>query len=148
MTHEEIKIQLSALLDNELEPDEKRAVGEHLESCPECRREYSKLLKLKEVTSDMHYFDLPDRLRAGYWRGIYNRMERGTGWIVFSIGAIILLAFGAWELLNNFFLSDEPPLILKLGIGTILLGLIILIISIGRERLFSRAHDRYEEVEI
>jgi hypothetical protein len=148
VTHDEIKIYLSALVDNELSPEEKRAVAEHLEGCPECRREYSKMLRLKEVTSNMQYFDLPDRLWAGYWRGIYNQIERGTGWVFFSIGAIILLAFGAWELLNNFFLSDQPALLLKIGVGTLLIGLIILLVSVGRERLFTRAHDRYEEVEI
>ncbi len=96
----------------------------------------------------MQYLDLPDRLRAGYWRAIYNRLERGTGWIFFSIGAILLLAFGVWELLDKFFLSDQPPLLLKIGFGALLLGLIILLVSVGRERLFARAHDRYEEVEI
>jgi hypothetical protein len=148
MTHDEIKILLSALLDNELSPTEKQAVAEHLTSCDECRREYSKLLKLKEVTSDMRYFDLPDKLRAGYWRGIYNRIERNTGWVFFSFGAILLLAFGAWELLNKFFLNPEPPLLLKIGVGALIIGVIILIVSVGRERLFARAHDRYEEIEI
>jgi predicted anti-sigma-YlaC factor YlaD len=148
MIHEEIRILLSALVDNELSPGEKRKVGEHLEGCAECRAEYSRLLRLKEVTSDMQYFDLPDRLRASYWKEIYNRLERSTGWILFSIGAILLLAFGAWELLDKFFLSEQPPLILKLGVGALLIGLIILLVSVGRERLFTRAHDRYEEVEI
>ncbi|OGC90247.1 MAG: hypothetical protein A2W25_05715 [candidate division Zixibacteria bacterium RBG_16_53_22] len=148
MTHEEIKILLSALVDSELSPEEKSAVGMHLEGCADCRQEYSKLLRLKEVTSDMQFFDLPDRLRASYWREIYNRLERDAGWIFFSIGAILLLAFGAWELLNNFFLNPQPSLILKAGVGAFILGLIILLVSVGRERLFTRAHDRYEEVEI
>lgn len=146
--HEEIRILLSALVDNELSPDEKRSVGRHLEGCAECRQEYSRLLRLKEVTSDMQFFDLPDRLRASYWKEIYNRIERGTGWIFFSIGAVLLLAFGAWELLNKFFLSSQPPLLLKVGVGALLMGLIVLLVSVGRERLFARAHDRYEEVEI
>jgi len=148
MTHEEIKILLSALIDNELSPDEKQIASKHLEECADCRKEYSKLLRLKEVTSDMQYFDLPDRLRAGYWKEIYNRLERGAGWIFFSIGVILLLFVGAWELLDKFFLSEHPPLILKMGVGALIIGLTILLVSVGRERLFSRAHDRYEEVEI
>ncbi len=148
MKCDEIRILLSALVDNELDPEQKKIVGDHLADCPDCRAEYARLKKLKEVTDGMKYFDLPDKLWAGYWNGIYNRIERGLGWIFLSLGAIIILAFGAWELLNKFFLDSQPPLILKIGVGAGLLGIIILLVSVIRERLFSRTHDRYEEVEI
>jgi hypothetical protein len=148
MKCDEVKILLSALLDNELSPEQKKAVADHLSGCEDCRREYASLLKLKEVTDDMKYLDLPDRLWAGYWHGIYNRIERGMGWVFLSLGAITLLAFGAWRLLNDFFLSSRPPLILKIGLGTLLFGVIVLLVSVLRERFFSRAHDRYEEVEL
>ncbi len=148
MNCEQAKILLSGLVDAELNPDEKKIASDHITSCPDCRREYARLKKMKEVTDDMKYFDLPDKLWAGYWREIYNRVERGIGWIFLSIGAIILMAFAAWQILNNFFLDPSEPLYLKLGVGLLLLGLIILLISIIRERLFSRKHDRYDEVEI
>jgi hypothetical protein len=64
------------------------------------------------------------------------------------MGVIILLAIGVWELLQNFFLNPTVPIILKVGLAAFLLGLIILLVSLIRERLFSRAHDRYEEVEL
>ena len=148
MKCDEIRMFLSALVDNELDSEQKRIVADHLATCDDCRKEYAKLRKLKEVTDDMQFFDLPDKLWAGYWHGIYNRIERGIGWVFLSLGAIILLAFGAWELFQNFFLSSEPPLLLKFGVGALLLGLIVLLVSIIRERIFSRTHDRYEEVEI
>ncbi len=148
MNCEQAKILLSGLVDGELNLEEKKIVSDHIASCSDCRREYARLKKLKEVTDDMKYFDLPDKLWAGYWREIYNQVERGIGWIFLSIGAMILLAFVAWQILNNFFLDSTQSLYLKLGIGLLLLGLIILLISIIRERLFSRKHDRYDEVEI
>lgn len=148
MNCEDIRVLLSALVDNELDPEQKKTVADHLIGCDSCREEYVKMKKLKEVTDDMKYFDLPDRLMAGYWKGIYNRIERGAGWIFLSVGAILLLAFGAWELLNKFFLDSHPPLILKIGVGTLLIGVIVLVVSVIRERFFSIEHDRYEEVEI
>jgi predicted anti-sigma-YlaC factor YlaD len=148
MKCDESKTFLSALVDNELDPEQKKLVTEHLASCEDCQREYARMMKLKEVTDDMKYLDLPDRLWAGYWNGIYNRIERGFGWILLSVGAIILLAFGAWRLLNDFFLNPQPPVLLKIGLGALLLGMIVLLISVLRERFFSRAHDRYEEVEL
>jgi anti-sigma factor RsiW len=148
MNCEDIRVLLSALVDNELDPEQKKMVSDHITGCDACREEYVKMKKLKEVTDDMKYFDLPDRLMAGYWKGIYNRIERGTGWVFLSIGAILILGFGAWELLDKFFLDPRPPMILKLGVGTLLIGVIMLVVSVIRERLFSMAHDRYEEVEI
>ncbi len=148
MKCDEIKMLLSALVDNELTPEQKQMVADHLTSCDDCSNEYGRLLKLKEVTNQMKSLDLPDRLWAGYWQGIYNRIERGIGWIFLSLGAMVLLAFGFWRLLNDFFLDSRPPLPLKIGLGALILGAIVLLISVLRERLYSRAHDRYEEVEL
>jgi len=140
-------IYLSGKLDGELTPEQERELDLHLQNCPVCSKEYQELLKIKEVTSDMRFTDLPDRFWAGYWNGIYNRLERGIGWILLSIGAIIVLAFGGWELLNNFFLDENTSFVLRLGVGAGLLGVITLLISVLRERLFARKHERYEEVE-
>jgi predicted anti-sigma-YlaC factor YlaD len=145
---EQIKILLSGLVDGELDVEEKKMVGDHIASCPSCREEYARLKKMKEVTDEMKYFDLPDKLWAGYWREVYNRLERSIGWILLSIGAMIILFFTAWELLDKFFLDPGQPLFLKLGLGLLIAGFIILLVSIVRERLFSRKHDRYDEVEI
>ena len=148
MSCEEIKILLSGMADGELEAGEKQKVSDHLVSCDACREEYAKLMKLKEVTDDMRYFDLQDRLWAGYWHGIYRRLERGVGWILLSVGVILILAFALWKFLQGFMLNPENPLYVRVGVGAVILGLIVLIVSIIRERLFSKRHDRYDEVEI
>ena len=95
----------------------------------------------------MRFSDLPDRYWAGYWNNIYNHLERVTGWIFVSIGAITLLAYGVWELLNSFFIDETIPIVLRIGIGLGLLGLVILLVSIFREKLFARKHERYKEVQ-
>ncbi len=148
MSCEEIKILISGMIDGELGPGEKQKVSDHLVSCDDCREEYAKLNKLKEATDDMKYFDLPDRLWAGYWHGIYNRLERGIGWIFLSLGAILIIAFATWRFLQNFLLDNAVPIYVKFGVSALVLGLIILLVSIVRERLFSKKHDRYNEVEI
>ena len=40
MTHEELKILVSAYLDGEVSPSEKIQVEEHLSSCAECQKDY------------------------------------------------------------------------------------------------------------
>ncbi len=148
MSCDEMKILLSGLADNELDGQQKKDVEDHVVGCDSCRHEYSRLLKLKEVTSDMKYFDIPERLMEGYWQRIYRRVEWGLGWLFLSAGIIIMIAFAVWELMNGFFLDPTVPLFLKAGLALLLGGLIILLVSIIRERLFARKHDRYDEVEL
>jgi len=147
MKCQEAIIYISGKLDGELTPEQERQLDLHLQTCAVCRKEYDDLLKLKEVTSNMRFTDLPDRYWAGYWNDIYNRLERGLGWIFLSIGAIILLGFGAWELFDKFLLETSMPMLLRFGVGVGIIGVIILLVSILRERLFARKHERYEEVE-
>ncbi len=40
MTHEEIKILISAYIDGEVNPSEKNIVEEHLSTCPACQKDY------------------------------------------------------------------------------------------------------------
>jgi len=148
MSCEEMKILISGLVDGEIDGEEKKMVEDHIVGCDDCRDEYSRLLRLKEVTNEMKYFDLPDRLWAQYWEGIYRRLERGTGWVLFSLGAIILMAYGAWHFLNDFLFDTSVSAVIRFGLAALVLGLIIILVSIIRERLFARKHDRYDEVEL
>jgi hypothetical protein len=61
---------------------------------------------------------------------------------------IITLGFAAYMGLSRFYSDPEVNMVLKIGVSFALLGLIVMIVSIGRERLFARKHERYEkEVE-
>jgi predicted anti-sigma-YlaC factor YlaD len=147
MRCEEIRPYLSAYLDGELDPDRKLEVEEHLADCDGCRKEYQYFVKLKEVTDRMRFVDLSDDLWAGYWKGIYRRIERGAGWIFLSLGAIVLLVFGAYQFFKEFLADPNISLIAKIGVSTCVFGAIILLVSIIRERLFLYKTERYKEVE-
>jgi len=96
----------------------------------------------------MQLKDLPDSYWQGYWASVYRTTERGIGWVLLSLGAIILLASVGFVALGEFFMSSEVPLIVKIGVTAAGLGVIILLVSILRERFFARSHERYEkEVE-
>ena len=141
------KILLSGYIDGELSPDEKTELENHLKECAECRGELESFRTLKEVTGAMKYADVPNHVWENYWGNLYRRLELGFGWIFFSIGAIIILAFGGFYLIKDFFFSPEPPLVLRIGIGIGLFGVIILLVSALRERVFAYNRDRYREVD-
>ncbi|MCK5832213.1 zf-HC2 domain-containing protein, partial [bacterium] len=78
--------RISAYIDGELSQDERHEVEDHLRICPECRSFITTLERIKGVTMKMRFADPPDEIWKHYWTGIYNRIERGIGWIFFSIG--------------------------------------------------------------
>jgi len=147
MKCEEIRPWLMAYLDGEIEQREKSEVEKHLADCESCRREYESFARLKEVTNRMRFADLSDQLWAGYWKGVYRRIERGTGWIFLSIGAIILLAFGAYQFFKELLTDPHVSLVVKVGVSACAFGAIVLLVSIIRERLFLFRTERYREVE-
>jgi hypothetical protein len=147
MKCEEIRPLLMAYLDGEIEEEEKLEVEKHLSQCESCRKEHKSFVKLKEVADSMRFADLSDELWAGYWKGVYRRIERGAGWVFFSIGAIVLLACGGYQFFKEIFADPGISWIVKFGIAACAFGAVVLLVSIIRERLFMSKTERYREVE-
>ncbi len=141
--HDRFKALLMGQIDGELAPGERKELEEHLAGCPECRRELEEFRKLKEVTDMVRFEEPEDRVWEHYWGGIYNRLERGLGWILASVGAILLLAFGAFRLIETLLTDPTVSLVLKLAVSALLLGVVVLVVSLVRERVFGLKHDRY-----
>lgn len=137
---------LAGYVDGELPEEQRKALEAELDRDPELRAELEEFRKLKEVTGMVHYADLPDEVWENYWQSIYRKIERGLGWIFLSIGAIILLAFGATAAFYQMLTDPTVPLWFKLGVSVGSLGVIILLVSFVRERLFAYKRDRYGKV--
>jgi len=144
---EEMSLNIMALLDEELNEDKIGDVKKHLETCEKCSIDYASIKKVKEVTAKMKFKKLPEFYWDDYWKHIYNRLERGLSWLFLSLGAIIILCFAGWEILDKLIVNQEVHPILKWGIFIFLIGIIILIISILREKLMVRRVDKYREIE-
>jgi ferric-dicitrate binding protein FerR (iron transport regulator) len=138
---------MMAALDGELADDERREWQATLEAHPEIEREFATMARVKEVTGSMSYRNPPEEMWDGYWRSTYNRLERGVGWIVFSIGAVMLLGFAAWNWVERVWGDGDVPLLIRLAILAVAVGLLIVAFSVVREKLFTRRHDPYREIE-
>jgi len=140
-------ILLSGYIDGELSPEEKLEFEEYMATNPDLQKELKAFNKLREVTGAMKYADIPEAVWEGYWAGLYRRMERGIGWILVSISAILFLIFGCYYLTCDFFLDPEPSIFMKIAVGAGFVGFIILLVSVIRERIFACRRDRYDEVK-
>lgn len=146
MEHDEIKKLISAYHEGALDAAQRKLVEEHIHICSDCRSEFEDMLKLEEVMQQMAFKKPPKETWEVYWSAVYNRLERGIGWIFLSIGAMILLFFGGYKMVEGIITDPEIPLLLKLGILAVLAGAAVLLISFGRERLFVNKRERYKEV--
>lgn len=118
-----------------------------MEQCPECKKEFEEMGKFEEVMRKMELKKPPKEAWQLYWTSIYNRLERRAGWILFSIGAIILIFFGGYKMVEGIIQDPSTPLLLKVGILTVLGGIVVLLVSLIREQFYVRKRERYKEVE-
>lgn len=133
-------------LDDELAPGEREELDRLLASDAELAREWERLRRTREVTESMRMRQPPIEVWDGYWDGIYNRIERGLGWILVSAGAIVLLGWGTWRVVEALLADLSVPVPIKLAVLAVALGAVVLFVSVVRERWLLRDKDPYRSV--
>ena len=146
MTCHDYKDLMMGYLDNELSDEQRNRFEEHLAGCPECAGELKEFQKLKAITDEVTLVEPEDRIWQDYWNGIYNRIERSTGWIIFSVAAILLTIYGGFKLIEDIVTNATIGMLLKLGLLALIVGLAILFVSVLRERIYFWSKDRYRKV--
>jgi hypothetical protein len=138
---------LMRALDEELEPAERAELERLLSDNPELREEWERLSRLKEVTVTMKLRNPPEEMWDGYWNSVYSRLERGLAWILVSIGAIVLGSWGAWSGVQDLMADADLPTFVKWSILALIVGLVMLLVSVLRHRIFVSHSDPYKEIE-
>ncbi len=133
-------------IDGELEADASRRLEDHLAVCVSCRREEQAYRRLGEVTEAMIEQGAPiDTARA--WERIYDRIARSLGWALLWLGVTLLSGFGLWHLMMNVLLDASVSLVVRLGVGSFVGGMLLLLVNIARERAYLYRTERYKGVE-
>jgi len=146
MTCLEYKELIMGYLDNELEDKQKQILEEHLASCPDCKSELEEFKKLKQMTDSIILSEPEDKMWQQYWSGIYNRIERGIGWILMSIAGILLIIYGGFKAIEELIKDPTVSMLFKIGLLVFIIGIAIMFVSVVRERLYFWKKDRYKDV--
>jgi predicted anti-sigma-YlaC factor YlaD len=133
-------------LDGELNDQQKSRFESHIQSCSDCAAEFEQFKKLKNITDSVALAEPEDAMWQQYWSGIYNRIERGIGWILMSIAGIALLIYGGFKAVEALIKDPTVEVLLKVTILAFIAGLAVLFVSILRERLYFWKKDRYKDV--
>ena len=141
---------LSAYVDGELSAVDVARVEAHLalpaSESDFARQEVEKLRRMNTLTGHLRLKEPPAEEWETFWASVYNRAERSLGWLLVGAGAAIL---GGWAVLQavTALLGDTSlPLYLKGGIIAVAAGLLVLVISALRERIYIRRRTRYKDV--
>lgn len=142
-THEAWEILLMKAVDGVLDTDERTRFDAHLVGCERCRDEFDDFSAIKEGTDLLRARILADaRIESPRPSPTQQRLF-GLGTLMCVIGALILLGFSVF----TFFADVGVPLPLKLGLGLVGLGGLILFLLVARTRLRAIGSDPYSEID-
>ena len=130
-------------LDGEMTSEEKKSYEEHVKTCEECARELKDMGRIVQLTNELKLKDPDEQFWDSYWKGIYRRLERSTGFLFLIIGLIAVTGYGVFKAVT----SPEFFTFKGLSVTAVLVGLIIVFLSVVRERYHEHKSDPYKEVK-
>lgn len=141
--HEEIQALLSAHLDRELTQADDQRVRIHLEDCADCRQALAELARVRELASDLRFASPPEGKMDELEKKVSVRAPRRLGWLLVIIGLAGWTGYAAY-----LFVTDPAAASWqKLLTGAVVIGLVLLLASVLRQRLLEMPHDRYRGVK-
>jgi anti-sigma factor RsiW len=131
------------LLDCELSAEEKAQYETHVRECEDCRRELKELGKIVELSEDLKLRSPDEQFWAHYWDSLFRRMERRTGFFFIIAGILSVSVFALYKAVTS------PQFLTVQGIASaaVLLGVIVVFLSVARERYHESKNDPYKGVE-
>jgi hypothetical protein len=133
--------------DKQLSAEEQNEFNKMLAEDARLKSEFEEQKRIKEVLKKMKMKNPSSEVWDAYWLGIYRRLERGIAWIAISVGAIILVAYGVYEAVENFLKDTSTPSAVKWGITILVAGAAVLLLSLLREKIFTSKSDKYKEIQ-
>lgn len=139
----EAQLKAQAIIDNELEEQEIGAVISHMETCYTCREEYINLLRLQRKIGKTSFPDPPKEWFEGLSKNRYRNTGNFLGRIAFFGSYICLFIY----FLIEYFTDSSESLFLKVSVGGIITGVLILFMVTLYDRIRESKNDKYSEVE-
>lgn len=138
---------MMAALDGEIDEAGRRELDDALERDAALREEWESLHRAKDATRRVALRSPPDEVWDGYWTSVYNRTERGIAWLLVTVGAAVLVGWGAWVALDALLRDSGLPVFLKIAVLVLVAGGALLLVSVIREKWFTARRDPYRGVQ-
>ena len=142
---EHVGEMLSGFIDGELTQQGQQRVQLHLEDCTNCRADFAELKAVRDRIRTARLNDVDHNRWRETMEDTGVSTSRGIGWLLVIGGIILAIGVAIVEFVTS---ASSMPLIAKLIIGGVYGGILLLFVSVLRQRLIERKTDKYKDVEI
>jgi predicted anti-sigma-YlaC factor YlaD len=142
MNCEQAKLQIQALLDNEIKEKQVTPLISHLESCYSCRNEYITFLKLQRKLAGISLPEPPKEWFEALPNKVLRRSSKIVGKIFFFGSYALLFGYALYTLFSD----RNTEGIIKIGIAGIVVGFLVLLGITVADRIRESKDDRYKGV--
>ncbi len=139
----EYKHLMMGLMDNELTPEETADINQHMVRCETCRKEFDALCQSHSELSAVSYYGPADNELDRIWKSPFSRFTRNSGLLLVIIGWVALIIYALYEFLT----TDTEPALPKIATIGIIIGLVVLLLTVLRDRIRAFKTDPYKEVK-
>jgi ferric-dicitrate binding protein FerR (iron transport regulator) len=146
-SNEQVREWMMAALDGECSQEQRQALENALAASAKLKQEWDEMQQVKEITQTMSMRKPPDEVWQGYWQSVYVRLERGFAWVLISLGTLVVLGWGIWQTVQKITADTDLPVLIKVALVAMIIGLAALLISVLREKLFMRKSDPYKDIQ-
>ena len=140
---ERIKYLLMGLIDDELTDNEKCEVHDHLRKCASCRDEYSEMVETGKILNGVSFNEPDDEILERIWKNPFTRFSRISGFVLLFGGWVALIAYSVYQAL----IESKEPFFSRISTSAVIIGFIVLLLSVMRERLTTFKSDKYKGVQ-
>ena len=140
--YERARVLMMGFIDDELSEHLRREFIQRCYEDPELAAELAQYRRLNDITNSIVLKEPEDYEYERFFNRIGNRIERRLGFILLSLGAVVVLV-------SSLFAIYSSPIGtgLKIGIAIGLVGLFLVASSVLRLKKRVRRLDRYEGVQ-
>ena len=92
---------MMASLDGEICEGDRAELESHLAECADCRREFDEHARLSELVGEIELPEPSQEDMMKYWPSVYAKIERGAGWGLVILGALIWAAYGIYLFITD-----------------------------------------------
>ena len=140
--HEEIHAMLSAYFDEELTQADRQRVRLHVDECDDCRTTLREMSEIQQLTSQMKFRQPPETVMDALEARMSVQAPRTAGWTLVIMGMLGFAVYVLVYALRHF----RWPSVLEVVAGGAVTGVVLVFVSVLRQRWLERPHDRYRKV--
>ena len=131
------------LLDNELTSEEIQELNTHLNRCEACRKEFDEMKEISGKLALPSFKEPEDEILDTLWKSPYSRFTRNAGFFMVAASCLGLAGYIFYE----FMVEKKAALLPKISTAALIIGFLVLLFSVIRERIRTYKKDIYKEIK-